>query len=244
MKRFAFRSIGNIPGPALLLATALLVGCAGTATVGADRAASATAPSPITVPADKIRNRSLGVMTGAAPSFYADTPGRRTFGIVGVIAMMREGNRLVESYGLEDPAGQLSEDLVASLALHNGMQTSTRDTADVLLQVSTINWDFRPYRNDPDNLYIVYSARISLVDRHNGAVLAQGKCRSRRDHQGDSATLDDLLADGAKRLQKELREAAQECAQAVKSSTLSAFLPPVATVAQRAISEPSGPSSR
>jgi len=243
MKRFAFRSIGNIPGPALLLATALLVGCAGTPT-GADRASSATTPSTITVPADKIRNRSLGVITGTTPSFYADTPGRRTFGIVGVIAMMREGNRLVETYGLEDPAGQLSEDLVASLALHNGMRTSTRDTADLLLQISTINWDFRPYRNDPENLYVVYSARISLVDQKNGAILAQGKCRSHRDHQGDSATLDDLLADGARRLQKELREAAQECAQSVKSGTLSAFLPPVATVAQRAISEPAGPSSR
>lgn len=236
MESFASRSIGGFMTAMLVCATGLLGGCA-TTSISTDEDASGNLPPSgrtlEAVPADLLRDRSLGVRTGSTPSFYADTPGRRNFGILGVIAMMREGNRLVEAYGLEDPAAQLSEDLVASLALQNRMQTSTRDAADLLLDIKTINWDFRPYRNDPDNLYVVYSARISLVDRRNGEVLAEGKCRSRRDRDGDSATLDQLLADGARRLQTELREAAHECAQRVKSDTLSAFLPNAAPIAQR-----------
>jgi hypothetical protein len=204
-----------------------LAGCAGSQLAERDDDLAAETQSQqrsASVPRERLQNRSLAVRTGRTPSFYADTPGRRAYGIAGVIAMMREGNRLVRSYGLEDPASQLSEDLVAALAAGNGMRTSNEKSADLLLNVKTINWDFRAYRNDADNLYVVYSARVSLVDRRSGETLASGKCRSRRDSEGDSATLDQLLADGARRLQSELREAATECAHGLKTGTLSALL--------------------
>ncbi len=232
-------SAAFLPGVLSLLAGWLLAGCASTLPAVSDEdepaARQADAGRLDALEADQLRHRTLAVRTGSTPSFYADTPGRRTFGILGVIAMMREGNRLVEDYGLQDPAGQLSEDLLTALARRNDMRTSSREAADVLLDVKTINWDFRPYRNDPNNLFVVYSARISLVDQRSGTVLASGKCRSRRDRVGDSATLEQLLADGAKLLQNELREAAGECAQRMKDDTLSAFLqnvPPVAHQAQ------------
>jgi hypothetical protein len=224
-------------GAVLLVAAGLLAGCASRspAMLGDDEVLAgeiASARNLGDLSPDRLANRSLAVKTGPTPSFYADTPGRRTFGLLGVIAMMRQGNQLVETYNLEDPAAYLSQDLVATLATRNSMRTDTRDHADLLLDVKTINWDFRPYRNDPESLFVVYSARVSLVDQRDGAVLASGKCRSRRDSQGDSATLDQLLADGAKRLQSELREAAYECAQRVKEQTLSVFLQNVPPVAQ------------
>jgi len=231
-----------LPGMLALLAAWLLAGCASTLPTVADEDEPAAGHHvdagrdrlDSRLDSDLLRHRTLAVRTGSTPSFYADTPGKRTFGILGVIAMMREGNRLVEDYGLQDPAGQLSEDLLTALARRNDMRTSSRDAADVLLDVKTINWDFRPYRNDPNNLFVVYSARITLVDQRSGAVLASGKCRSRRDRVGDSATLEQLLADGAKLLQNELREAAGECAQRMKDDTLSAFLRSVAPVAHQA----------
>jgi hypothetical protein len=226
-----------LSGITSLFAGCLLAGCASTLPTSSEDESlsgqSVTGKPLDSLQADALRQRSLAVRTGSTPSFYADTPGRRNFGILGAIAMMQEGNRLVEDYGLQDPAGQLSEELLNALASRNDMRTDTSDAADVLLDVKTINWDFRPYRNDPDNLFVVYSARISLVDRRDGTVLASGKCRSRRDQQGDSATLDELLADGAKLLQTELREAAHECAQRMKDDTLSAFLPNAAPVAQQ-----------
>jgi hypothetical protein len=221
----------------LLCAAGLVAGCASTAPVASDEDLAFEAqPGPQlldSLPRKALLKRSLAVRTGSTPSFYADTPGRRTFGMAGVVAMMREGNRLVADYRLQDPAAQLSQDLVASLASRNGMWTSSPESADLLLNVKTINWDFRPYRNDPNSLYVVYSARISLVDRRKGTVLASGKCRSQRDGEGDSATLDQLLADGASRLHSELREAAAECAQRLKSQTLSALLETVPPVAQQ-----------
>jgi hypothetical protein len=224
------------PGLALLCAAVLMSGCASKLPVmaGDDETPVDAAPQRLTqVPSNLLWNRKLAVRTGSTPSFYADTPGRRTFGILGVIAMMRQGNQIVEDFGLKDPAGHLSEDLVNTLATRNGMQTSNRDAADLLLEVKTINWDFRPYRNDPDKLFVVYSARINLIDQRAGTILASGKCRSTRDAQGDSATLEQLLADGAERLHDELREAALECSQRMKSGTLSAFLQNLAPVAQR-----------
>ena len=228
-----------LPSMLALLAAWLLAGCASTLPTVADEDEPAAGHHVNSghvdrLDSDLLRHRTLAVRTGSTPSFYADTPGKRTFGILGVIAMMREGNRLVEDYGLQDPAGQLSEDLLTALARRNDMRTSSRDAADVLLDVKTINWDFRPYRNDPNNLFVVYSARITLVDQRSGTVLVSGKCRSRRDRVGDSATLEQLLADGAKLLQNELREAAGECAQRMKDDTLSAFLRNVAPVAHQA----------
>jgi hypothetical protein len=217
----------RLPGLLGLLSLVGLSGCAGSqlAERNDDLAPEVQSQQPATSVTQKaLQKRSLAVRTGRTPSFYADTPGRRAYGIAGVIAMMREGNRLVRNYGLADPVSQLSEDLVATLAARNDMRSSNEKSADLLLNVKTINWDFRPYRNDADNLYVVYSARMSLVDRRSGETLASGKCRSRRDGEGDSATLDQLLADGAKRLQSELREAAAECAQGLKSGTLSALL--------------------
>jgi hypothetical protein len=233
----AFPTFGRLGHLVLLCAAGTLGGCASTspAVVDDDTAAEIqAAPQQLdSLPRNALARRSLAVRTGSTPSFYADTPGRRTFGILGVIAMMREGNRLVHDYGLEDPAGQLSEDLITALASRNGMRTSSQESADLLLDVKTINWDFRPYRNDPQNLYVVYAARVTLVDRRARTVLASGKCRSRRDGEGDSATLDQLLADGARRLHSELREAAHECADRVKRETLSALLDNVPTVAQQ-----------
>lgn len=232
MKRHAAGPIAGFLWGFLCAAT-LLGGCASATITASDDSDDDDDLSTVQLPGEILNNRSLAVETGSTPSFYADLPSRRTFGILGVVAMMRAGNQLVETYGLEDPAGHLSKDLVTSLAAHNRMKTSTREAADLLLNVKTINWDFRPYRNDPDNLFVVYSARISLIDQRDGTVLASGKCRSRRDREGDSATLEQLLADGAKRLHTELREAAQECAQRVKSDTLSALLRGVAPVAQQ-----------
>jgi hypothetical protein len=211
----------------VLLGLAGLAGCAGSQMAERDDDLAPEMQNrqgPPSVSRKALQKRSLAVRTGRTPSFYADTPGRRAYGIAGVIAMMREGNRLVRDYGIADPVTQLSEDLATTLAARNGMRTGNEKSADLLLNVKTINWDFRPYRNDADNLYVVYSARVSLVDRRSGETLASGKCRSRRDGEGDSATLDQLLADGARRLQSELREAAAECAQGLKSGTLSALL--------------------
>jgi hypothetical protein len=223
-----------------LLCAAALAGCAHGGRVVAEngRDARDLGDERLEAKADLLWERSIGVRTGSTPSFYADTPGRRTFGILGVMAMAVEGNRLVRAYGIEDPAATLSEELVESLAIQNRMRTSARNEADVLLEVKTINWDFRPYRNDPDDLFVVYSARVNLVDRRDGQVLASGKCRAGRERDGDSATLEQLLADNAERLRRELREAAHECAQRIKGETLSAFLNNANVVAQQDVGAP------
>lgn len=199
-----------------LAATAALAGCASTPRLG-------------DVPAAQLGDRTIAVRTGSTPSFYADTSGRRFFGMIGVVAMMVEGNRLVEDYGLEDPAVALSRDLAASLTDAHRLRPATTDRADLILDVKTINWDFRPVRRDPGNLYVVYAARMTLTDARTGRVLAEGKCRSRRDGTEDVASLDTLLADDARQLRAELHDAQRQCAQYFRSDALHAVLTPATT---------------
>src|SRR5690554_132904 len=84
-----------------LLCAVALGGCASKLPMVADDDATPTGAIPeqlSQLPVNLLWNRSLAVRTGSTPSFYADTPARRTFGILGVIAMMREGNQLVEDF--------------------------------------------------------------------------------------------------------------------------------------------------
>lgn len=223
-----------------LVCAAALAGCAHGGSIVAEHRQddSDSRAESLYAKSDLLWERSIGAKTGSTPAFYADTPGRRTFGILGVMAMAVEGNRLVRTYGLEDPAATLSEELIGSLAIQNRMRTSSRSDADVLLEVKTINWDFRPYRNNPDDLFVVYSARVNLIDRRDGQVLASGKCRAGRERSGDSFTLEQFLADNAARLRQELHEAAHECAQRIKGDTLAAFLNNANAVAQQSIGTP------
>ena len=239
MKSAGFRGLRQLGMASAVAGAALLAGCAPNGHVVADeRSHNDAQAETLQVKPSMLWERSIGARTGSTPSFYADTPGRRTFGILGVMAMAVEGNRLVRDYGIEDPAATLSEELVASLTIQNRMRTSSRREADLLLEVKTINWDFRPYRNDPDDLFVVYSARVNLVDRRDGQVIASGKCRAGRERHGDSATLEQLLADNAALLREELREAAHECAQRIKGDTLSAFLTNANFVAQQDVGTP------
>ena len=239
MKFFGFRALRRHRLVGSLVCAVALAGCAhGGSIVAEGRQDSDSLSERLDAKTELLWERSIGASTGSTPSFYADTPGRRTFGILGVVAMAVEGNRLVRDYGIEDPAATLSEELIASLAIQNRMRTSSRRDADVLLQVNTINWDFRPYRNNPDDLFVVYSARVNLVDRRDGQLIASGKCRAGRERSGDSATLEQLLADNASLLREELREAAHECAQRIKADTLAAFLNNANAVAQQTVGAP------
>lgn len=181
-----------------------------------------------------LANRSLAVRIGSTPSFYADTPERRMFGPFGAVAALRSGNQLIESLAIADPAHDLSGALAQDLQKANRM-ASTADTnqADVVLDVKTTNWDFRPYRNDPGQLFVVYAARVTLTERTTGRVLIQDRCRSGRDPSEAKVNAEQLLADGGRLLREELAEATRICLAQLSAGplrfALTPGLPPVAS---------------
>ena len=180
---------------------------------------------------DQLIERRLAVRIGSTPSFYADTPGRRMFGPFGAVSALRQGNRLIEELAIEDPAHGIARSLADTLREANRMAAADPAEADLILDVKTTNWDFRPYRNDPDQLFVVYAARVTLTERASGRVLLQDRCRSGRD-PGDEASLDGLLAEQGRKLRAELAEAAGECLARLSTGPLRVALTPgVAPVA-------------
>ncbi len=189
---------------------------------------------------DALATKSLAVRVGSTPSFYSDTPGRRFFGPFGAVSALQEGNRLIRAHGIEDPAHAISRELGASLAALNGMRLeSDPDKADIVMDVKTTNWDFRPHRNDAAALYVVYAARVTLTDQATDEVLTMGRCRSSHDPQTDRASIDELLADDGQRLRSEIKDAARECvARLVAGPLRVALQPDVAPAARRQLVEP------
>jgi hypothetical protein len=139
-----------------------------------------------------------------------------------------EGMSLQKDYNIEDTAPRVKDRLVAVLQRDLGV-ASVRSLPDspesddgetlrrvykdgVVLDVRTWNWGLDNYRAS-------YQARARLIRLADGAVLWQETCKAfvaERDKRAPS--MDTLLANGAERLKRNLREAADGCAEELAGS--------------------------
>ena len=103
-------------------------------------------------------------------------------------------------------------------------------SADLTLFVQTVNWEYRPFRGQRDQFYVIYSARVDLVDNRSGRLVARDRCEV-------TPTVDarlteaELLADEARRLRAELAASSRLCLSALRSqpiATLLGLYPPLA----------------
>lgn len=201
-----------------LAAVLALSGCVSTKNVKADMAALQGASY-----------RSVAVASREKPDFGAMTAGKATFGLIGGVAMIAAGNRIVRDNEVEDPAvyisAELSRKLAEKLALEShaaaGKTAHSDDVgalaalyandADLLLDVRTINWSFVYFPTDWNSYRVIYSAKLRLIDTHSKKVVAEGFCARVPEKSADAPSHDQLLADRAARLKQELRIAADEC---------------------------------
>lgn len=214
----------------LLAATAglLLGGCVSTQNVKADMAALRTA-APATVV----------VSSRAKPDFAAMTAGKASFGLIGAMAMISAGNAIVEENGVEDPAAYigtaLANDLSARLGattVDNGgtLATGTKPGelaklypgADLVLDVQTVNWSFAYFPTDWNSYRVIYSAKLRLIDTRTGSLKAEGFCARVPEQAADAPSRDQLLADQAAALKRELRAAAEHCIGEFRTNVLGA----------------------
>lgn len=103
-------------------------------------------------------------------------------------------------------------------------------SSDLTLFVQTVNWEYRPFRGQRDQFYVIYSARVDLVDNRSGRLVARDRCEV-------TPTIDarlteaELLADEARRLRAELAASSRLCLSALRSqpiATLLGLYPPLA----------------
>ena len=187
--------------------------------------------------ADSMKGREISLSERPKPDFGAMTAGRMAggalFGAIGGAvagsAMVSAGNEIVAQNNLEDPAQHIGVALTGALGARFGAklnaprtQISTDDAAevaksaagsDLVLDVRTINWGFVYFPTSWSKYRVMYTARTRLIDAKKGQVVAEAGCAAPVADNADAApTYEEMLADGAARLKKELAHAAEFCA--------------------------------
>lgn len=200
----------------VILSAAVLAGCASTATVKLSHEQYRA-----------MQSKTLVVTTSERPDFAAMTAGKAMFGLVGAVAMVSEGNEIIRTHDVQDPAqriaAKLADELGAARAMNvaNPIEASKahsiealaaiRPEGDYVLDVRTINWGFGYYPTDWDNYRVVYSVKTRLIDTQQQKVVAEAFCSRVPDQAPDSPSYEELLNSNAARLKRELHLAADHC---------------------------------
>lgn len=172
------------------------------------------------------------------PDFGAFTAGKAAFAMVGAVAVIMEGNSIVKTNGIEDPAVAISQGLVDRLAAaRNGkplarakVPANTDDVAafaaahpgvDYLVDVKTFTWMFNYYPSDWSHYRVSYSARLRLIETSTRKVVAESMCRTVQGDDKNPPTKDQLLDKQAALLKDYLGKAAAACVGVLSKQVLS-----------------------
>jgi hypothetical protein len=184
--------------------------------------------------ANAIANREVTVARREKPDFVAATTGRALGGLflpagMGMALMTSAGNELVAKNNIEDPAGYIGERMSHALAAKYGITVSSRSIAlsddvvqailknnpgvDLVLDVGTTEWRFFSPPGS-DMYHVGYVVRLRLIDAKGGSVIAEGGCKA----VSGPTPPGELVANGAERLKKDLRAAADGCVALFKTT--------------------------
>ena len=168
-----------------------------------------------------LQGKTLTILKREKPSFTAGTAGKATFGAIGAIAMTVKGNSIVRENDIEDPAYYIAEQLAGDLVNAHSMTVGAAgESADVLLDVQTVNWGFVYFPTDWNSYRVIYGAKLRLMDNRSRKVLAEGFC-GRNPEKSDSAPgYEELTVNRAARLKQELMAGADHCIAEFRSKVL------------------------
>lgn len=170
----------------------------------------------------------------AKPDFVAMTAGKAAFALVGAALMISEGNQIISSNDVPDPAVSIASELAQALEGTHQVKvmsavTVNGDAADLsastagakyVIDVETINWLFAYFPTDWTHYRVLYTGKARLIDTSTKQVVAEGACSRNPEQAAGAPTYDELLADNAKRLKSELATAASECVALLKRDML------------------------
>ncbi|SFH73080.1 hypothetical protein SAMN04515618_102190 [Collimonas sp. OK307] len=171
------------------------------------------------------------------PDFSASTAGKAAFAVLGAIMMVAEGNEIVRTNGIEDPALKIGQGLATRLSEERGTTlvsnqnivaasddvqnlVSTYRGADYLLDVKTFAWMFLYFPSDWAHYRVIYSARIRLVDTSTKKVVAETLCKTARGDAQNPVTKDQLLSNNASLLKTYLDKSASDCVNLLATDIL------------------------
>jgi hypothetical protein len=192
---------------------------------------------------------SIGTVQAKTPQFWANTFGRRLFGLVGVTAMAVAGQQIVKENRIVDPSPALASRLMMALTQKFRLAARTprpisapgdrvRWDTDLYLQVQTEQWGITDFSDDWDHYRVHYEVSLELHDSRTQRVIASGQCTSLPEDSRGAPSYDKMLLLEAVLLKKKLEEAVEFCFQKFSKELLGTDLPvdrtpmPVAVDAQ------------
>ncbi|CAN7183811.1 hypothetical protein LJR289_000371 [Pseudoduganella sp. LjRoot289] len=204
----------------------------------AARAGATPTPTPLDPKAaESLRGQTVAYVVHPPAHLQSLTPGGAAFGLLGALAESGAG-KAAEQNGLHDPAPELAQALSKALAAAYGAQPAQQpvsaDTvstselsamagqARYLLDVRT-QWSTRYFATDWSHYNVIYNARARLIDVAARSVLADLEC-SRESGKDGAPTQDELMANQAARLKREMAIGANTCLQTMRTGMLR--LPP------------------
>jgi len=168
--------------------------------------------------------KRVAVETGGMPDFRAKEPteGMMVGGMAGQIAAAGIGNEIVENNAVPNPAQQVGDAIIASLAGRGMSPAPNRLAADLLVEITTYKWTIATFAQDPNRYYIVFSSIARMKDAQTEEVLGQTSCKNVvTDTQASAApTYQEMMANGAARLKIEMLEITKKCADQIVSRSL------------------------
>ena len=183
-----------------------------------------------------LAGKSVATTRYETPDLAATTAGKAAFGMVGAAGMIAAGNTIVRENEIPDPAVTIGELLTSRAIANRGMTRVAADTvaakdkpadllatypqADYLLDVKTFYWGFAYYPTDWSHYRVIYNARMRLIERATGTVVAETLCRTTQGDEANPPTRDQLLADEATLLKSYLDKSATQCADLLAREVL------------------------
>ena len=187
--------------------------------------------------AKELRGQSVAVTTRKVPDFSAMTPTKAAFGLLGAAAMVSDGNNIIATNKVADPANAIASSLSAALSTAYGttvaptpvtansddvaaIAAGTQGAARFVVDVQTINWSFVYFPSAWGSYRVIYTAKARLIDAQSKTVVAEGFCKRVPEDSKNAPSYDDLVANEAARLKSELALATDECVKTLKAEML------------------------
>jgi len=187
--------------------------------------------------AEKLPGKSFVPTRYAKPDFTAMTAGKAAFGLIGVAAMVKAGNDIVNQNQVADPAVGISTAIASRLVEKRNMTevpagdataandqlavlATTFPNADYLLDVKTMSWMFGYYPGNWSHYRVLYNARIRLIDASTKDVLAESMCKAAPVDDQNPPTRDQLLENEAALLKQYLDKATTDCVEVLSTQVL------------------------
>jgi hypothetical protein len=168
---------------------------------------------------------------GEKPSFVAGTAGKATFALLGVAAMVSEGNRIVNENRIADPADIVEGALVPALVKQFGVQLlpggsdaitpgnhlqqiiEAKPGADLILDIRSIGWNFNYYPTRWGTYWIGYGVQVQLIDVKSATVLSEMPCGGNTQKNAAAPSKEAMLENGAQLLKDTLAALSWTCAR-------------------------------